>query len=222
MHIRYIRYLVGGASIAQVAPATLVLPYIVPGIRRVLRLLVRLVLLGLRVVLALQLVGHNRRILGAHPGHILGGQARHRGHSAAVRTRGQLAVVVALRRQVVVVRRGIGSGGYGPISRAGWRRQDVAKGAENKSRKRFILPACTFSTLGLVIQVSKPVLHLHIGIGVGHIAAEILPDGRWLPVWLSRRLRCGARRRRRYRSCVGAPVHPDGLRLESESGDCGD
>jgi len=106
------------------------LPYIVPGIR-VLGLLVGLVLLGLRVVLALQLVGHHdRRVLDALSGHVLGGQARHGGHSAAVRTGGQQAVVVAPGRLVVVVGRGIGSGGNRPGPWARGRGQDVAEMGE--------------------------------------------------------------------------------------------
>jgi len=74
----------------------------------------------------------------------------------------------------------------------------------------------------LVMDLCETRLHLHIGIGVGYVIALVLPDGRWIPVWFPRRLRSGARRRWCYGSCVGAPVHPDGLRVEAETGDCGD
>lgn len=65
-------------SVAQIALTIIVLSYIVPW--SIFRLLVGLVLLGLRIVFALQLVvvGRNRSVFDAHSGHILSRQRWHR------------------------------------------------------------------------------------------------------------------------------------------------
>lgn len=112
-----------GLSVAQITPAIIILSYIIPGhiFALVVALLVGLVLLGLCIVFALQLVGHNCSVFNAHAGHILCRQAGHtdgaNGSSCSRRRVAwthKLGIVTLLGRLIVVVGRRIGTGGYDP------------------------------------------------------------------------------------------------------------